>query len=75
MLKYGVEMLSLLPRGNINKFMAFTRQRNPIIEQGHRYYDCDRCGVTFHIRDTVVQNGLRVCKETCKDDLSNQKRW
>ena len=54
--------------------MAFTRRENPHIEVGNRLVTCDRCGFDYHIRDTIIQKGLRVCKEACKDNLDNQVR-
>ena len=31
--------------------------------KGERYYDCDLCGFTYRISDTIINSaGLRVCK-------------
>lgn len=51
--------------------MAFVRKRNPRILYDNRLVECDRCGFDVHIRDTKVQNGLRL-DEACFDLLDNQ---
>ena len=54
--------------------MAFMRKSNPPVQPGHAKVTCDRCGTDWHIRDTVVQKGLRLCKDTCQDEIDNQVR-
>jgi len=35
--------------------------------QGERYWECAICGMTYRQSDTVIKNGIRVCKD-CADD-------
>ena len=51
-----------------------TVHRNNRIQYGNRLFDCDRCGFTHHLRDTIVQNGIRIGKDSCKDEIITGKR-